>query len=68
MNEKDKKPMKRDEMMRCKHCKKLFPDKDCTLDPILGLICPNGCKPTFEQPPYESPFNDNSTKTNQQKV
>lgn len=49
--------MTRDEMHRCRWCKGLFNDKDCTLDPILGFICPNNCTAPFIQPAYESPLN-----------
>lgn len=48
--------LKRDDMFRCPYCKQLYPDKDCTQDPITGaFICPKQCLPTYEQPPYESP-------------
>lgn len=46
-------------MHRCPWCKGLFPDDQCTLDPVLGLVCPNQCRPPFVQPEYESPLNDN---------
>lgn len=66
------KPLKRDQMHRCPHCKKLFPDDLCTPDPILGLICPNGCKKEFVQPPYESPliqpFYDKTTESDTKKM
>lgn len=61
----EEKKSKRDEMMRCKHCKKLFRDDECTLDPLLGLICPNGCKEQFVQPPYESPSPLTETNNNE---
>lgn len=48
--------MKRDDYFRCKFCKGLFPDAQCVLDPVEGLQCPQGCKPQYEQPPYESPL------------
>jgi hypothetical protein len=35
----------------------LFADMECVNDPDTGaLICPNGCKRQYDQPPYESPF------------
>ena len=54
----------RDKMHRCPICKKLFKDDACTLElnkdggSDTGLQCPDGCKPSFDQPPYESPIND----------
>ena len=47
---------KRDAYFRCPVCKKLYADKDCTLDPIKGYICPNNCERPYDQPPYESPL------------
>jgi hypothetical protein len=51
--------MTRDDYHRCKYCKKLFKDEECIPDPDTGeLQCPNGCKETFTQPPYEAPTNN----------
>lgn len=48
----------RDDYFRCKHCKGLFPEDGASRDPDTGaFLCPNGCLPTFSQPPYESPLN-----------
>ena len=47
--------MKRDSYHRCRYCKGLFRDEECTPDPVKGLVCPNACQPSFEQPPYEPP-------------
>ena len=49
---------KRDDCTRCPICRQLFADKDCTLDPIKGYICPNGCEPSYDQPKYETPLQD----------
>lgn len=54
----DEPQLKRDQMHRCKICKKLSKDSECQLDPILGLLCPNGCKPPYIQLPYDSPLQD----------
>lgn len=52
-------PTKRDKMHRCPYCKQLYKDEECTTDTKSGvLICPKGCEPTFNQPPYESPLNN----------
>ena len=59
MKEADSMPRKRDDYFRCPICLGLFPDSECSLDPIKGYVCPNNCIRTFEQPKYESPFNDN---------
>jgi hypothetical protein len=48
--------MDRDKFFRCKHCGQLFPDDKCFYDEVNGYQCPNGCKESFRQPPYESPF------------
>lgn len=29
-----------------------------SLDPVKGYICPNQCERSYQQPPYESPLND----------
>lgn len=50
---------KRDDYFRCPVCKKLFSDTECTLDPIKGYICPNGCVRQYVQPSYQSPFDLN---------
>ncbi len=47
----------RDKFTRCQHCGLLSEDTACILDDVKGLLCPNGCEPTFEQPPYEPPIN-----------
>lgn len=53
--------LKRDEMHRCKYCRVLFADVACVPDPVTGALqCPNGCKESFSQPPYESPFQDDT--------
>lgn len=50
--------MNRDDYTRCKLCKQLFRDDNERRDPVTGAyLCPNGCKETFTQPPYESPSN-----------
>lgn len=45
-------------MTRCKICKKLYNDSECDFDPVKGFICPKGCEEPFNQPPYESPMQD----------
>lgn len=52
---------KRDDYFRCKICKGLFSDNEAVLDPIKGLQCPNGCVEPYQQPPYESPLNDENS-------
>ncbi len=50
--------MNRDDYFRCRFCKVLSPQAEAKRDPDTGAyLCPNGCVPTFEQPPYESPLN-----------
>lgn len=50
--------MKRDDFHRCRLCKKIFADAECLRDPDTGvLLCPDGCRASFEQPPYEPPNN-----------
>lgn len=64
----DKKPT-RDEMHRCPICKKLFRDDECTTGPDGRLICPNNCQPSFDQPTYESPLQDDTpTKDNREEM
>lgn len=48
----------RDNYTRCKHCGYLWPEEQCILDDVAGFLCPNGCKETFNQPPYQSPLNE----------
>ena len=50
--------MDRNDYFRCPHCFELFPDEDCELTEN-GYICPNRCEPSFNQPPYQSPLNEN---------
>jgi len=51
----------RDNHHRCKLCGGIFPDEECPVNPhTKGLLCPVGCVETFNQPPYESPFDDYS--------
>lgn len=52
----DHKSTKRDDYFRCPICKKLFADADCDVDPTKGYICPSGCEKSFDQPDYQSPF------------
>lgn len=47
----------RDKCNRCKICKELWNDNECEVDPVRGFICPNGCEPSYIQPPYESFLN-----------
>lgn len=48
----------RDDYTRCKHCGQLWPEEQCTINPVDGsFMCPAGCRETFQQPEYESPFN-----------
>ena len=54
--------MKRDNYFRCKHCHQIFTDDECFIDPIRGFLCPNGCEEPYEQPPYESPLQEDNTK------
>ena len=49
---------KRDNYTRCKHCGQLFHEEQCILSEVAGFQCPNGCKESFEQPPYQSPLNE----------
>jgi hypothetical protein len=61
--------MSRDDYHRCKYCKKLFKEEDCTREvdnegQSTGYQCPNGCQPTFEQPPYEPPTNNETLPNN----
>lgn len=49
-------------MHRCKYCRVLFEDVKCIPDPATGALqCPNGCKPSYDQPAYESPFQSDDT-------
>lgn len=50
--------MSRDNFFRCKHCGQLSPDDQCLHNEVTGYQCPNGCKDSYQQPPYESPFNE----------
>lgn len=54
--------MNRDNYTRCKHCGQLFPDEQCILSEVTGFKCPNGCEESFEQPPYQSPLNNEQTQ------
>lgn len=48
-------------MFRCRFCKELFRDADCVKDPVKGFICPKGCVEPFNQPPYESPLQEDQS-------
>jgi hypothetical protein len=48
----------RDNYTRCKQCGQLFSDETCILDDVKGLLCPNGCVESFEQPAYQSPLQE----------
>jgi len=53
----------RDKMHRCKVCKKLFRDEECTITINAdgtsdGLKCPNECVPVYQPTEYELPTND----------
>ena len=48
----------RDNYFRCKFCGVLWHQNQCVLDEIKGYECPDGCKETFEQPPYQSPLSN----------
>lgn len=53
---------KRDDMHRCRYCGVLRPDSEYGTDEANGaLVCPFGCEAPFDQPPYESPFNNDSS-------
>ena len=54
---------KRDDYFRCTMCKGLFKDEDCSIKydsegASDGYRCPNLCEPSYTQPPYESPIDD----------
>jgi hypothetical protein len=47
----------RDDYFRCKVCKKLYADEECSRDEKTGaFICPLGCVEPYNQPEYESPL------------
>jgi hypothetical protein len=49
---------KRDSYTRCQLCGEVFHHDSCILDEVKGYQCPNGCQPSFDQPPYQSPLQD----------
>lgn len=50
---------RREDYSRCRFCKRLFLHEYADRDPVTGAyMCPDGCEPTFNQPAYESPFQD----------
>lgn len=49
---------KRDSYTRCQLCGEVSHHDSCILDEVKGYQCPNGCQPSFDQPPYQSPLQD----------
>lgn len=48
----------RDDYTRCKICLVLFVTAKAEMNKDGTYICPNGCVESFNQPPYESPFQE----------
>lgn len=51
---------KENEYTRCQICGEIFHHSSCILDEVKGYQCPNGCEISFEQPPYQSPLQDDN--------
>lgn len=59
MNDQDLNRSKnRDDYYRCRICKGLYLETECTWDEIKGFKCPKQCVEPFNQPPYELPTNE----------